>query len=133
MLLVLSFFVCAIRVSGAPVPAANTFQTIEIIRQKHSLPALDVVVVKDGQVCDRAAMGVRKSGDSTPVTTNDLLHIGSCTKAMTATPAAMLIEEGKLRWDSKITDVIPELVGKMDKQYEALTVAQLLSHRACRR
>lgn len=130
LVLALSFFLWAVRASGASVPAVNTFQTLEVIRQKHSLPALAVVVVKDGQICDRAAMGVRKSGDPTPVTTNDLFHIGSCTKAMTATLAAMLIEEGKLRWDSKITDVLPELAGKMDRQYEAVTVAQLLSHRA---
>ena len=69
---------------------------IEAIRQKHDLPALAVVVVKDGQICDRVAVGVRKWGDPTPVTTNDVFHIGSCTKSMTATLTAMLIEEGKL-------------------------------------
>ena len=58
---------------------------IEAIRQKHDLPALAVVVVKDGQICDRVAVGVRKWGDATPVTTNDVFHIGSCTKSMTAT------------------------------------------------
>jgi CubicO group peptidase (beta-lactamase class C family) len=42
------------------------------------------------------------------VTTNDVFHIGSCTKSMTATLTAMLIEEGKLRWDTTIADVFPE-------------------------
>jgi CubicO group peptidase (beta-lactamase class C family) len=104
-------------------------QAIEAIRNKHELPALAVVVTKDGQICDRVAVGVRKWGDSTPVTTNDVFHIGSCTKSMTATLTAILIEEGKLRWDTTIDEVFPELKGKMDKQYEAVTVEQLLHHR----
>jgi CubicO group peptidase (beta-lactamase class C family) len=104
-------------------------QAIEGIRNKHELPALAVVVTKDGQICDRVAVGVRKWGDSTPVTTNDVFHIGSCTKSMTATLTAILIEEGKLRWDTTIDEVFPELKGKMDKQYEAVTVEQLLHHR----
>jgi CubicO group peptidase (beta-lactamase class C family) len=115
--------------SAASSTPADTAQTIEGIRKEHDLPALAVVVIKDGRICDRAAVGVRRWGELTPVTTNDVFHIGSCTKAMTATLAAMLIQEGKLRWDTSITDVFPELKGKIDKQYETVTVEQLLTHR----
>jgi CubicO group peptidase (beta-lactamase class C family) len=120
---------CDLTVSAAPSTHADSAQALEVIRKKHDLPALAVVVVKDGQICDRAAVGVRKSGESTPVTTNDVFHIGSCTKSMTATLTAMLIEDGKLRWDTTIADVFPELKGKTDKQYEGVTVEQLLTHR----
>ena len=102
---------------------------VEAICQKYKVPALAVVVTKDGKICDRAAAGVRKWGDPTPVTTNDVFHIGSCTKSMTATLAAMFIEQGKLRWDTTIAEVFPELKGKMDKRYEGVTVEQLLHHR----
>ncbi len=111
-----------------PSPA-GTAQILETLRAKHDLPALAVVVVKDGKICDRAATGVRKSDDRERVTTGDVFHIGSCTKSMTATLAAMLIEEGKLRWDTTIVEVFPRLKGKMDPQYEAVTVEQLLTHR----
>jgi len=111
------------------VAKPDTSQAVDAIRKKHDLPALAVVLVKDGRICDRVAVGVRKWGDATPVTTNDVFHIGSCTKSMTATLTAMLIEEGKLRWDTTIAEVFPELKGKMDKQYEAVTVGQLLHHR----
>jgi CubicO group peptidase (beta-lactamase class C family) len=121
--------VCAITVSAAPSIPADTVQALEVIRKKRNLPALAVVVVKDGKIFDRAAVGVRKSGDPALVTTNDVFHIGSCTKPMTATLTAMLIEAGKLRWDTTIADVSPELKGRMDKQYEAVTVEQLLHHR----
>ncbi len=93
------------------------------------IPALAVIVTKDGQICDRSAKGIRKWGDPTMVTTNDVFHIGSCTKSMTATLAAIFIEEGKLRWDTTIGEMFPELKGTMDKRYEAVTVEQLLHHR----
>lgn len=101
-----------------------------MIRKKYDLPALAVVVAKGGKICDQAAVGVRKLGDSTPVTIDDQFHIGSCTKSMTATLAAMFIEENKLRWDSTIAEMFPELKDKMDPQYKAVTVEQLLTQRS---
>lgn len=119
----------ALLTRGQPILAAESPQPFESIRKKHDLPALAVVTVKDGRICDRVAVGVRKWGETAPVTTNDIFHIGSCTKSMTATLTAILIEEGKLRWDTTIAGVFPELKGRMDPQYEAVTVEQLLHHR----
>jgi len=113
--------------SAAPAQPTNAASALEALRKKHGLPALVVVVVKDGRICDRVAVGVRKHGDSTPVTTNDLFHIGSCTKSMTATLAAIVVEEGKLQWTTTVAQVFPEV--KMDPQYEAVTLEQLLMHR----
>lgn len=128
--LILSLFTpIAVLLAGIVVASAAPDPSLEAIRKKRDLPALAVVVVKDGKICDRQAVGVRKLGDPTLVTTNDLFHIGSCTKSMTATLAAMFIEEGKLRWDTTIAEVFPELKGKMNKQYEGVTVEQLLHHR----
>jgi CubicO group peptidase (beta-lactamase class C family) len=127
ILLVSALIVTCASASAAP-PTNTMAQILEDIRKKHDLPALAAVVVKDGKICDRDAVGVRKSGDPTPVTTNDVFHIGSCTKSMTATLTAMLIEKGKLNWDTTIAEVFPELKGKMDKQYESVTVEQLLTH-----
>ena len=133
LLLVLAVCIIALAVHAAV--KTNSFAgtgpagSIEAICKEHGVPALAVVVTKDGQICDRAAAGVRKWGDSTPVTTNDVFHIGSCTKSMTATLVAMFIDQGKLRWDTTIAEVFPELKGKMDKRYEAVTVEELLHHR----
>jgi CubicO group peptidase (beta-lactamase class C family) len=128
-ILLLAVLAAGVILTAAPIATNDMTQAIETIRKNHDLPALAVVVVKDGQICNRAAVGVRKWGDPTPVTTNDVFHIGSCTKSMTATLTAMLIDDGKLRWDTTIADVFPELKGRMDKQYEAVTVEQLLTHR----
>src|SRR5580693_6771671 len=129
LMLSISVVVASASVAMAAAETKSTTETIEAIRKKHDLPALAVVVVKDGRICDRAAVGVRKHGDPTPITTNDLFHIGSCTKSMTATLAAMLIDQGKLRWDTTIADVFPDLKATMDPQYDNVTVEQLLTHR----
>jgi CubicO group peptidase (beta-lactamase class C family) len=113
--------------SSGPPTSDDPTQAMETIRKKYKLPSLAVVVVKDGVVCDRVAVGVRKIGDPTLITTNDVFHIGSCTKSMTATLAGMLIDEGKLGWDTTIADVFPELKGKMDPQYDNVTVEELLT------
>ncbi|HEX4263050.1 MAG TPA: serine hydrolase domain-containing protein [Verrucomicrobiae bacterium] len=128
--LILSVFtLIAVLMAGIVVASAAADQSLEAIRKKHDLPALAVVVAKNGRICDRAAVGVRKLGDPAPVTTNDVFHIGSCTKSMTATLAAMFIEQGKLHWDTTIAEVFPELKGTMNKQYQGVTVEQLLHHR----
>lgn len=131
LLLVLALSAITVLAHAIAGAATNTNlgTGIEAIRKKHDVPAVAVIATKDGQICDRAAAGVRKHGDPTPITTNDVVHIGSCTKSMTATLAGILIDEGKLRWDTTIAEVLPELKGKMDKQYEAVTVEQLLQHR----
>jgi CubicO group peptidase (beta-lactamase class C family) len=125
LLLLVSFTTLVAIAVRAALPAHG----LDAARKKYKLPALAVVVTKDGRICDRAAAGVRKWGDPTPVTTNDVFHIGSCTKSMTATLAAILIEQGRLRWDTTIAEVFPELKGKMEKGYEAVTIEQLLHHR----
>ena len=112
-----------------PAPASSA-EFIELLRREHGLPALALVVVKEGRIVDRIATGFRKQGEPAAVTTHDLFHIGSCTKSMTATLAALLIEEGKLRWDTSIASVFPELKGRMDRAYEPVTVEQLMTHRA---
>ena len=113
--------------AGDDLPA-DTTQALDALRTKHDLPGLAIVVVQGGEIHERAAVGVRKSGEAATLTTNDVFHIGSCTKSLTATLAALLIEDGKLKWNSTIAGVFPELKGKMDARYESVSLEQLLTH-----
>ena len=58
------------------------------IRAKYGLPALAAAVVKDGSIIAIGAVGTRVLGTEIPVAVDDRFHIGSDTKAMTATLAA---------------------------------------------
>jgi len=92
------------------------------------LPALAAAVIVDGKLKARGAAGFRKRGDGTAVTVNDKFHIGSCTKSMTATLAAILVEDGVIDWDSTIGEVLDDL--PMKEGYRDATLKQLLAHTA---
>lgn len=94
----------------------------------YNLPAVAAAVVRNGEVVLSGAVGTRKIGEKIPVTIDDRFHLGSDTKAMTALLAAMLVEEGKLKWNSTVADVFPELVEKMDPGLKQVTLEHLLSH-----
>ena len=95
---------------------------------QYGLPSIAAAVVKDGKIISAGAVGRRREGANIPVTINDRFHLGSDTKAMTALLAAMLVEEGKLRWNTTPAEVFPELADKMDQGFRLVTLEQLLSH-----
>jgi len=102
---------------------------VDDILKRHSMPGGVAAIVENGRVSLIVASGFRKHGDTKPFTVDDKVHIGSCTKAMTATQVGMLIDEGKLGWDTKITDVFPEFAEQLHEDYRPVTISQLLSHR----
>ena len=98
------------------------------ISEHHDVPSVAAAVVVDGELRAAGAIGVRKRGDDTPVTVNDKYHIGSCTKAMTATLAGILVERGLLSWETSLREVFPKL--DIHPGYQPVTLKQLLSHTA---
>jgi CubicO group peptidase (beta-lactamase class C family) len=111
---------------------------LEPIRFEHEIPALAAAVVRGDKLIAIGAVGVRRAGGAERVGIADRFHIGSCTKSMTATLCAMLVEEGKLRWDTTIGEALDELVGEVEATYHyapgdsawrGVTLEQLLCHR----
>src|SRR5438034_779975 len=70
-------------------------------------PGLSIVVVKDKQVVFKKAYGLRELGKQEPFTTSTLSICASTTKAMTAVCMGMLVDEGKIKWTTKVSDVYP--------------------------
>ncbi|NIP24322.1 MAG: serine hydrolase [Phycisphaerae bacterium] len=102
---------------------------LEPIRQKYDLPAMAAAVIVDGDTIVWDATGVRKAGSDVKVTPNDKFHIGSCTKAMTATLIATLVEQDKLRWDITLSEALPDMTDEMHPVYRNVTLRHLLDHR----
>lgn len=103
---------------------------LKAIRQKFDVPAMAAAVVTSDGVKFVGAVGVRKRGTQVPVGLNDLWHLGSDGKAMTSTLIARLVEQGKLRWDSTLGGIFPELAAQMNPEFRKVTLLELLSHRA---
>jgi CubicO group peptidase (beta-lactamase class C family) len=95
---------------------------------RYDLPAVAAAVVRNGEIIASGAVGTRRAGTISPVTIDDRFHLGSDTKAMTSLLAAMLVENGKLRWTSTVSEMFPELAATMDRDLRSVTLEQLLSH-----
>ena len=104
-------------------------QELEAIRRKHGLPGLAAAVVREGRVVSTAVTGVRRMSTGDPLRIDDRFHIASCTKSMTATLAAVLVEQGRIQWTSRLADVLPELRGARP-ELQGATLEQLLAHAA---
>ncbi len=105
-------------------------QTLQDARDHNHLPGLAALVQIDGRVAAEAAVGVRALGHREAVTIRDRWHIGSDSKAFTATLIARLVEQGKMSFDDTLAAAFPAFAKEMDPQYRAVTVTQLLSHTA---
>src|ERR1051325_5380997 len=87
-------------------------------------------VLRGERIIAQGAAGVRKRGSTERVTLDDRFHLGSCTKAMTATLVAMLVEEGKLNWTTTLGELFADTVRHMHPAWEKVTLRQVLAHRA---
>jgi CubicO group peptidase (beta-lactamase class C family) len=113
-----------------PLVVQNLNRFLEPIRSTNELPALAALALKDGKVVGLGAVGVRKWGETTPVTIKDKFHLGSCTKAMTAHLCASLLESGKLKKETTLAKALPDMAATMHPSYRDLTLDHLLSHRS---
>ncbi len=113
-----------------PAEPQDLAELLEPIRAAHNVPALGAAVITQGQLSALGVTGIRRQGHDEKVTTTDLWHLGSCTKAMTATLLAQQVEAGKLSWSTTVAAALPELAAKFDEQARAITVQSLLTHRA---
>lgn len=101
---------------------------LDEIRRNSGLPALAAAVTRGDRIVAQAAVGSRVLNADLPVTINDRFHIGSDTKAMTATLAGMMIDEGKLRWTSTVGEILGPIIPGLGPEFSAITLEQLLSH-----
>jgi len=90
------------------------------------VPGLVACAVQDGEITAIGAAGIRKYGDDTAVELDDKFHIGSCTKSMTATLAAHLVEAGELDWDTTVSEIFRKV--DVHETYQHTTLQQLLTN-----
>jgi CubicO group peptidase (beta-lactamase class C family) len=121
-------------VAAPPLPKGAAPQDIDRlaarIQQTFAVPGISVAIVKDGAVLFAKGYGVRATGKPDKVDADTLFGIGSNTKAFTVAALAMLVDEGKLHWDDKVTDLLPGFRLYDPYVTRELTVRDLLSHRS---
>ncbi len=72
------------------------------------VPGMAVAIVRGDRTIYKHGFGVKRSGSDDRVETSTLFRIGSTSKAFTAALVAMLVDEGKVKWNDRVVDHLPD-------------------------
>jgi CubicO group peptidase (beta-lactamase class C family) len=127
---------CAIAAALAHAGGGSAPSTADIDRlaartmKEFSVPGLAVGIVKDGRLVLAKGYGTREQGQAGAVDANTLFAIGSNTKAFTSAALAILVDEGKLHWDDRVIDYLPDFRLWDPYVTREFTIRDLLTHRS---
>lgn len=91
------------------------------------VPGVGFAVIDGGKVVWQGGIGVRELGKSEPVTAQTKFLIASNTKGLATLLLSVLADEGKLKWDQKVTDLYPTFRLGSDE----VTRSVLVKHLVC--
>jgi CubicO group peptidase (beta-lactamase class C family) len=130
LLLVAVFQLISVIAQTQPISAKQIDSLTELVLKTFNVPGIAVGVVKDGKLIHAKGYGVANLSTGKKVDENTLFGVASNSKAMTAAVLGQLVDEGKIKWDDRVTDYIPEF--KMYDPYvtDAFTIRDLLTHRS---
>jgi len=103
---------------------------VQRVLREFEVPGIALAIVKDGKVVLSRGYGVRTLGSADRVDEGTLFAIASNTKAFTATAIAILVEEGKLSWDTPVVQYLPWFALADPYVTREITVRDLLVHRS---
>ncbi|GIL17870.1 MAG: hypothetical protein BroJett040_16210 [Oligoflexia bacterium] len=102
-------------------------KTLEQIFENHQTPAFALRKIENDQITFDHAAGKRALNFSTPVTSQDKWHLGSCTKPMTSYLIGILIDQGKLNFNTSLSQILSD---PLSDEVKNLTIQELLTHRS---
>ncbi|MEN5427921.1 serine hydrolase domain-containing protein [Stenotrophomonas pennii] len=108
---------------------ANIESMAQQLTYGERVPGMAVAIVQGGRILSARGYGVTDVNNPLPVDSHTVFRLASLSKAFAGTMAGLLVNDGTLRWDSKVTDYVPGFQLATPEATERLTVADLLSHR----
>jgi CubicO group peptidase (beta-lactamase class C family) len=113
-----------------PLSSAQVDSVVNKALATFNVPGIAVGIVKDGKLIHAKGYGVRSIKGTAKVDEHTLFGIASNSKAFTAAALGMLVDEHKITWDTKVTDVISDF--KMHESYvtQEMTIRDLITHRS---
>lgn len=94
------------------------------------VPGLSISIVKDDDVILTEGFGYRDLHQKLPVTDETLFPIGSASKAFTTTAVGILVDDGKLDWDTPVRHYLPEFALYDEVATERITLRDMACHRS---
>jgi CubicO group peptidase (beta-lactamase class C family) len=131
--LLLLFIICFLFESTdtyAQMTTGGVDSLVQDAMKKFNVAGVAVAIVKDGKTIYKKGFGVKSVITKQPVNEFTDFAIASNSKAFTTTALAILVEEGKLSWNDKVKDYIPEFKMYNDYVENNFTIQDLLTHRS---
>jgi len=95
-----------------------------------NIPGLAIGVIQNGDIVFQQGYGVSMVGEDQRISTNSMFGIASLSKGFTVASVGMLVEEGKLNWDDKVTKHLPNWKLSDPIVTNMMTIEDLLCHRS---
>lgn len=117
------------------IPRPNALRSAPLQAQiddhirKYNLPSQAAAILRDDSLEIAVAGRLHRESDVS-VTTDSKYHLGSCTKMMTATMLARLVEKGKLKWSTTVSEAFPDFAPSIHPQLKNVTLEMLTTHRS---
>jgi CubicO group peptidase (beta-lactamase class C family) len=100
---------------------------LERVRSAHGIPGMGAAVLRGNRV-EIAVTGKRRADRDARLVPGDAFHLGSDTKAMTASIVARLVDRRLLRWDETLAEALREIRAKMNPEFMPVTLDLLMRH-----
>lgn len=116
----------------APPPPLEhlTQDVLHNLRTQSGAPALAAAARSRNGKSVNLADGLRSATGTAQVTPNDVWHLGSMTKSMTATLVARMVDAGHVAWDDTVGAVLGSVIPDIRAEYRDVSFRHLLCHRA---
>lgn len=116
--------------ANAQITESEVDVLVEKTMKSFDVPGIAVGIVKDGKVVLAKGYGVTNIKTGQKVNANTLFGIASNSKSFTSAALAILVDEGKIKWDDKVIRYLPEFKMYNDYVTNEFTIRDLLTHRS---
>lgn len=109
--------------------AADFNRWLDDLEASQAVAGLAAAVIKDDQVLLERGIGMANTTTAEPVTPDTVFRLASLSKAFATAMAGLLVDDGRLHWDTRVADLLPTFALKDAAAATQLTVQDILSHR----
>jgi CubicO group peptidase (beta-lactamase class C family) len=116
--------------SAVAAPPENFDRRVESLRNSLGVPGVSIAIVENGRTVLAKGYGIRKLGRPEQVGPDTIFRTGSTGKAFTVAALATLVDRGKIKWDDKVIDHMPDFRMYDPWVTREMTIRDLLVHRS---
>jgi beta-lactamase class C len=102
---------------------------LDRLEERHAVAGLATAVVVDDKVAFERTVGYANASTRQPITPDTVFRLASLSKAFATALTGLLVDDGKLSWDTKLIDVLPYFKLKDMQAASQATVADIMGQR----